>query len=90
MDRHHRYDVDWQSVALFAKNTSAALEAATEVCEQRIAYQIKPDGEEWIELERAVPSGYCQYNLVALTENADLAASWQGLWFTVYVFHQHV
>ena len=25
-------------------------------------------GTEWIELERAVPSGYCQYNLKVTTQ----------------------
>ena len=28
-----------------------------------------------IELERNVPSGYCVYNLIALTQDADLAAA---------------
>lgn len=67
--------MDWQSVALFIGNVTAASEAGHEVCTQRIAKQILPSGEEWIELERAVPSGYCQYNLEALVQDADLAAS---------------
>ena len=74
-----RFDVDWQSVALFVGNLTAASEAGQEVCTQRIAKQISPNGEEWIELERAVPSGYCQYNLEALVQDADLAASLPGL-----------
>ncbi len=53
--------MDWQGVALFNGNATAAALAAAEVCAVRIATQIKPDGEEWIELQRAVPSGYCQY-----------------------------
>ena len=69
------YDVDWQSVALYAGNRSAAAEAAAEVLTQRISKQILPNGTEWIELERAEPSGYCQYNLKALTEDAVLARS---------------
>lgn len=49
--------------------------AGKEVLEKRISLQIRPNGSEWIELERNVPSGYCQYNLMALSECADLAAS---------------
>ena len=35
--------------------------------------QVAANGSEWIELERANPSGYCVYNLIAFTLNADLA-----------------
>merc|ERR1712032_1729453 len=69
------YDVTWQSVALFVNNLTLAEEAAQEVNDLRIATQILPNGTEWIEVQRSVPSGYCQYNLQAMTENADLAAS---------------
>ena len=41
---------------------------------RRIDLQIRPDGEEWIELERANSAGYCVYNLAALVSNADMAA----------------
>ena len=47
--------------------------AATEVETKRISLQITPNGSEWIELERNVPSGYCQYNLEALSTCADLS-----------------
>ena len=69
------YDVTWLSIALFNGNASAADTAAEEVTRMRIPEQILPDGREWIELQRNVPSGYCQYNLKALTQVADLASS---------------
>lgn len=43
--------------------------------QRRISLQILSNGSEWIELERNVPSGYCQYNLQALTTCADLSMS---------------
>jgi hypothetical protein len=55
------YDTTWLSVALFNQNTTARRLIVSEVQERRIAMQILPDGKEWIELERNVPSGYCQY-----------------------------
>lgn len=67
------YDTVWQSVAHFAGNATANKLAAEEVIQVRIPTQILPDGREWIELERAAPAGYCMYNLLALTVNADLA-----------------
>ena len=72
------FDVDWQAVALFVGNASSAVKAAREVCDVHITAQILPNGTEWIELERNVPSGYCAYNLVALTQDADLAATSAG------------
>ena len=68
-----RYDADWLSIALFNSDYQHAEEAAKEVEARRIALQIMPDGSEWIELERNVPSGYCQYNLEALSTCADLS-----------------
>ena len=68
------YDTDWLSIAQLNGDTAAAVKAAQEVRLKRVAYQLLPNGSEWIELERNVPSGYCQYNLKALTESADLAA----------------
>ena len=69
------YDTTWLSIALFNGNTTAERIAVDEVKERRIAKQILPDGKEWIELERNVPSGYCQYNLLAMTQAADLSKS---------------
>ena len=69
------YDATWLSIALFNGNASAAGAAVAEVTTTRIPTQILPDGREWIELQRNVPSGYCQYNLKALTQVADLASS---------------
>ena len=67
------YDVTWSSMALYSANVTSAIAASREVETTRIAMQILPNGSEWIELERAVPSGYCQYNLDALSQAADLA-----------------
>jgi hypothetical protein len=69
------YDADWLAVTLFNGDAATATTAAKEVLDKRISLQIKPNGSEWIELERNVPSGYCQYNLMALSQCADLAAS---------------
>lgn len=68
-----RYDSDWLSIALFNSDHHHAEAAAKEVETKRISLQIMPNGSEWIELERNVPSGYCQYNLEALSTCADLS-----------------
>ena len=68
-----RYDSDWLSIALFNSDHQSAETAAKEVELKRISLQIMPNGSEWIELERNVPSGYCQYNLEALSTCADLS-----------------
>ena len=77
MENNHGswYDADWLSISLFNGDSASAKAAAEEAQHRRIALQITPNGSEWIELERNVPSGYCQYNLMALTTVADLAAS---------------
>ena len=67
------YDATWQAVALFAGNATAAAIGAAEVATERIAKQILPNGTQWIELQRHEPSGYCQYNLVALSQDAELS-----------------
>lgn len=67
------YDADWLSIARFNHDASAASTAAQETRTKRVSYQILPNGSEWIELQRNVPSGYCQYNLAALSQCADLA-----------------
>lgn len=54
--------------------TSAAL-AAQEVNLNRIATQILPNGTEWIEVQRNDGVHYAEYNLQAMTMNADLASS---------------
>ena len=58
---------------MFNSDHQHAEAAATEVETKRISLQITPNGSEWIELERNVPSGYCQYNLDALSTCADLS-----------------
>ena len=68
------FDATWAAVASFTGNRTAVRTASREVNELRIAYQILPNGTEWIELERNVPSGYCEYNLLALAQAADIAA----------------
>jgi hypothetical protein len=70
-----RYDADWLSIALFNSDHQHAKVAAKEVETKRISLQITPNGSEWIELERNVPSGYCQYNLEALSTCADLSTT---------------
>ena len=77
MENNHGswYDADWLSISLFNGDSASAKAAAKEAQHRRIALQISPNGSEWIELERNVPSGYCQYNLMALSTVADLAAS---------------
>lgn len=70
-----RYDADWLSIALFNSDHQHAEMAAKEVETKRISLQITPNGSEWIELERNVPSGYCQYNLEALSTCADLSTT---------------
>ena len=75
MEHHCRYDSDWLSIALFNSDHEHAEAAAREVEAKRIALQIMPNGSEWIELERNVPSGYCQYNLEALSTCADLSTT---------------
>jgi hypothetical protein len=63
-----------KSLLLFhTYGTYIAEVAAAEVKQRRISLQILSNGSEWIELERNVPSGYCQYNLQALTTCADLS-----------------
>ena len=69
------YDVTWSAVASFNGNWTGASAAAHELNQRRIAYQILPNGSEWIELQRNVPSSYCQYNVLALSQGADIAAS---------------
>jgi hypothetical protein len=65
-----------KSLLLFhTYGTYIAEVAAAEVKQRRISLQILSNGSEWIELERNVPSGYCQYNLQALTTCADLSMS---------------
>jgi hypothetical protein len=64
-----------KSLLLFHTYVRIAEVAAAEVKQRRISLQILSNGSEWIELERNVPSGYCQYNLQALTTCADLSMS---------------
>jgi hypothetical protein len=76
MENNHGswFDADWLAIAQLNRDTASAVTAAHEVRLKRVAYQLLSNGSEWIELERNVPSGYCQYNLMALSECADLAA----------------
>ena len=51
------FDTTWLSVARFNGNATAVQAASREVNEKRVARQINSTGQEWIELERNVPSG---------------------------------
>ena len=62
-------------IALFNADHQHAELAAQEAETKRISLQITPNGSEWIGLERNVPSGYCQYNLEALSTCADLSTT---------------
>ena len=53
----------------------AALAAIQDVLHRRIDLQIRPNGSEWIELERANPAGYCVFNVDALANSATMAAN---------------
>ena len=53
----------------------ATLAAIQDVLHRRIDLQIRPNGSEWIELERANPAGYCMYNADALANSAAMVAN---------------
>jgi len=67
------YDTQAIRLALVLGNTNAARQIAEAAKQKRIAFQIKPDGQQPLELERTASLSYSRLNLEALFLLATLA-----------------
>lgn len=67
------YDVQLVHMALFLGRMDFAKQMIEEVKTKRIAVQIKPDGSQPMELERADSFGYSRFNIEGLCNLATLA-----------------